>query len=67
VVLAVPVCSDTGYDALAKEADEVVCLNCPPDFRAVGMWYVDFSQTTDAEVIELLERSRQPVEDGYLG
>jgi putative phosphoribosyl transferase len=61
VVLAVPVCSDTGYDALSQEADEVVCIVCPPDFRAVGMWYVDFSQTTDEEVVNLLEQNRQRI------
>ena len=38
--------------------DEVVCARTPALFSAVGLWYRDFSQTTDDEVRELLERSR---------
>jgi putative phosphoribosyl transferase len=36
--------------------DEIVCAITPPDFGSVGEWYADFSQTTDAEVRELLGR-----------
>jgi predicted phosphoribosyltransferase len=35
-------------------ADDVVCAFSPEPFRAVGLWYADFSQTTDAEVRQLL-------------
>jgi putative phosphoribosyl transferase len=38
-----------------------VCAVTPEPFRGVGMWYNDFSQTTDEEVRELLERARQNV------
>lgn len=56
VVVAVPVaaastCSDFRAEG---EADEVVCLRTPEPFQAVGLWYEDFSQTTDEEVHELL-------------
>ncbi|MBZ4016844.1 phosphoribosyltransferase [Streptomyces purpurogeneiscleroticus] len=54
VVLAVPVASPTTAAALAQEADEVVCLSKPPDFRAVGEWYEDFTQVSDEHVIEAL-------------
>ena len=39
------------------DADEVVCAKTPEPFFAVGYWYKDFSQTSDAEVSELLERA----------
>ncbi len=57
VVLAVPVGSRQAVERLRPEADEVVCLNVPADLRAVGAWYRDFGQTSDAEVAELLERA----------
>ena len=57
VVLAVPVGSQQAVELLRGEADDVVCLEAPPDFRAVGAWYRTFGQTSDAEVGELLERA----------
>ena len=54
VIVAVPVGAATTCDELATEADEVVCPLRPPDFRAVGLWYEDFTQTTDDEVQDLL-------------
>lgn len=56
VVLAVPVSSRQALERLAPEADEIVCLQAPRDFRAVGVWYRDFDQTSDATVADLLER-----------
>jgi predicted phosphoribosyltransferase len=38
--------------------DEIICAATPKRFYGVGQWYDDFSQTTDEEVSELLERSR---------
>jgi predicted phosphoribosyltransferase len=54
VVVAVPVADPDVCEALRGVADEVVCLSTPKPFRAVGVWYEDFSQTTDDEVRELL-------------
>lgn len=54
LVLAVPVSSRQAVTNLRSEADDVVCVHTPPRFQAVGSWYSDFQQTTDAEVIELL-------------
>jgi putative phosphoribosyl transferase len=58
VVLAVPVAAPDSVDRLARVADLVVAVHTPAGFRAVGSWYDDFSQTTDAEVLDLLERAR---------
>jgi predicted phosphoribosyltransferase len=54
LILAVPVCSRQAQDALASEADTVVCLHAPEQFTAVGLWYEDFHQLTDADVVEIL-------------
>jgi putative phosphoribosyl transferase len=64
IIVAVPVADPEVCAALRREADEVVCLFTPRNLRAVGLWYEDFSQTTDDEVRELLERARQPVAHG---
>lgn len=58
VVVAVPVGAPETCDALRAVADVVVCLETPDPFRAVGLWYQDFSQTTDDEVHALLDRAR---------
>jgi len=54
VVVAVPVGAVETCRTLAALADEVVCLATPEPFDAVGLWYRDFSQTTDDEVCEIL-------------
>jgi putative phosphoribosyl transferase len=54
LVIAVPVGSADTCDSLRSDADEVVCLSTPSPFRAVGLWYEDFSETRDAEVRDLL-------------
>ena len=59
LVLAVPVCPPRTARLLAPEVDDLLCLHTPQDFYAVGLWYRDFEQTTDEEVIELLERARR--------
>ncbi len=58
VVLAVPVCAPDSQVRLGAIADRVVCLAAPQAFRAVGVWYDDFSPTTDSEVLELLALAR---------
>ena len=50
LVLAAPVCAPPARDALAHDADTVICLSEPAGFRAVGQWYTDFTQLTDADV-----------------
>lgn len=55
-VVAVPVAPAQIVADLGAEADEFVALATPSDMRAIGLWYDDFSQTSDAEVRLLLER-----------
>jgi predicted phosphoribosyltransferase len=58
VILAVPVAPAEAVRRLSAEADEVICLATPEPFWAVGQWYQSFPQTSDHEVIRLLEESR---------
>jgi putative phosphoribosyl transferase len=55
IVVAVPVAAAQTCDELAEEVDDLVCAVTPEPFRAVGMWYADFSQTDDDEVRDLLD------------
>ena len=59
LVLAVPVAPEETIDEMKALADEVICLAMPEPFQAVGLHYVDFTQTRDAEVIGLMDRSRE--------
>ncbi|MCZ2201845.1 phosphoribosyltransferase [Cylindrospermopsis raciborskii] len=54
IVVAIPVASASTYRELESEVDEVVCLQTPEFFSAIGFWYEDFSQTSDQEVCEIL-------------
>lgn len=58
IIFAAPICSRDGADALRRVVDEVVCLECPEKFQAVGLWYEDFSPTSDAEVLECLRSAK---------
>ena len=58
IIVAVPVGAPETCQELAAIADEVVCARTPEPFSAVGLWYTDFSQTTDAEVRQLLQEHR---------
>jgi erythromycin esterase-like protein/predicted phosphoribosyltransferase len=60
VVVAVPIAAPEVCEALRAVADEVVCVATPRPMHAVGLWYEDFSQTSDEEVRELLARARRP-------
>jgi predicted phosphoribosyltransferase len=57
IVVAVPVGAADTCAEFKEIADEVICARTPDPFLAVGLWYGDFSQTTDAEVRALLRRS----------
>jgi putative phosphoribosyl transferase len=57
IVVAVPVSSVETCDEFRAEVDDIVCAVTPQPFHGVGMWYEDFSQTTDDEVRELLARA----------
>jgi putative phosphoribosyl transferase len=55
IVVAVPVAAEETCDAFREVIDEIFCEITPKPFDAVGLWYEDFTQTTDEEVRELLE------------
>ncbi|MGH9219695.1 MAG: phosphoribosyltransferase, partial [Vicinamibacterales bacterium] len=55
IIVAVPVGAPSTCSELSKDADEVVCLRSPEPFVAVGLWYRDFTPTSDAEVRALLD------------
>jgi predicted phosphoribosyltransferase len=59
IVVAVPIAPPETCEELSKEVDEVICAVTPEPFYAVGLWYEDFSQTTDNEVRDLLARSAE--------
>jgi len=54
IVVAVPVAAEATCAEFRNEVDDVVCASTPEPFHAVGLWYADFTQTTDREVHELL-------------
>jgi predicted phosphoribosyltransferase len=67
IVVAVPIGAPETCAGFEREADDVVCVVTPQPFYAVGLWYGDFSQTTDEEVHDLLERAAEgaaPVHQG---
>ncbi|MDD2614427.1 MAG: phosphoribosyltransferase [Methanosarcina sp.] len=58
IVIAVPTAAPDTCEIFRKEVDEIICLATPEPFYGVGAWYEDFSQTTDKEVCELLDKAR---------
>lgn len=59
LIIAVPVAAAQTCDEFRAEVDDIVCAMTPEPFHAVGLWYDDFSQTTDEEVEELLRVHRR--------
>jgi len=64
IVVAVPVAPLSTCFELRRDVDEVVCPLSPGDFDGVSRWYEDFSQTTDEEVRELLEKTYSQAASG---
>lgn len=60
IIFAAPVCAADSARRLADETDAVVCASIPPFFQAVGEFYADFAQTTDAEVLAILNQWARP-------
>ena len=58
IVVAAPIASPGSVGRLHRDADEVIVLDHPAAFRAIGEFYDDFSQTTDEEVMEIVDRGR---------
>jgi putative phosphoribosyl transferase len=59
IVIAVPVAAPETCEQFRQIVDEIICAYTPEDFSAVGRWYEDFSQVSDEEVRDLLQRSRE--------
>jgi putative phosphoribosyl transferase len=57
IMVAVPVASAQACQEFRDQVDQIVCAATPEPFNAVGLWYEDFSQTSDREVRELLDRA----------
>jgi predicted phosphoribosyltransferase len=64
LVAAAPVMSGSAHRALSREADACIVVATPEPFYGVGQWYRDFNQTSDAEVIALLQRAAAPRHPG---
>jgi|SRR5919112_3552780 predicted phosphoribosyltransferase len=62
IVVAVPTASPETCDELRTDVDDVICAVTPEPFYAVGLWYEDFSQTSDEEVRDLLARAARESE-----
>jgi predicted phosphoribosyltransferase len=67
LVVAVPVSSAETCNEFRREVDEIVCAVTPEPFRGVGLWYEDFSQTTDEQVRELLGRASKSLAPRAIG
>jgi putative phosphoribosyl transferase len=59
IIVAVPITPPEAVELIKKEADEIIYLEAPLLFGAVGAFYKEFGQTTDEEVIELLKKSEK--------
>jgi putative phosphoribosyl transferase len=66
IIVAVPVAAPESAELLREQVDELVCPFMPAMLVAIGQWYVDFGQTPDQEVIDLLSRAWHR-EDGRTG
>jgi putative phosphoribosyl transferase len=62
IVVAVPTASPETCERLKEEVDDVICAVTPEPFYAVGLWYENFSQTSDEEVRDLLARASTETE-----
>jgi predicted phosphoribosyltransferase len=69
IVVAVPTAAPETCEMLEREVDAIICAVTPEPFYGVGMWYADFSQTTDEEVKAYLRRAAEEVSDlsGHAG
>ena len=59
IVVAVPVAAASTCQEFREEVDQIICATTPEPFYGVGQWYENFSQTTDEEVRDLLDRAAQ--------
>lgn len=67
LVLAVPLCARSAERALRAEDIEVFCLHMPEDLGAIGLWYEEFAQLSDLDVLTYLHRARERAMHGDSG
>lgn len=67
LILAVPVAAPETAEAFRPVVDDLVCLTTPHDLQAIGFWYEDFGQVSDAEVLVWLERARHATDRAIAG
>lgn len=63
-MVGVPIAAPQTCAQLAEGVDEIVCAHTVEPFMAVGLWYRDFTATTDEEVSRLLEEAQTPAAAG---
>jgi predicted phosphoribosyltransferase len=66
IVVAAPVAAAETCAKLRPLVDQVICVRTPDPFVAVGLWYEDFSETTDAEIHEILAAAGSPSAAGTI-
>jgi putative phosphoribosyl transferase len=59
IIIAVPVAAEQTCDEFRSDVDKIICAHTPEPFISVGMWYEDFSQTTDEDVQQLLKLAQE--------
>jgi predicted phosphoribosyltransferase len=59
IIVAVPVASQSAVQMVSKEADELIALKTPPDFSGVGVYYENFNDVSEQEVLLYLEKLRE--------
>lgn len=63
IIVAVPVGAAESFEKLRSDVDDIICLRTPEPFYAVGTWYVNFTQTSDDDVIRLLDDAAQETKE----
>lgn len=59
IIFAAPVCAKDSMEQIKKYADETICLLVVENLQAIGLWYDNFNQVSDSEVLDLLEKAKK--------
>lgn len=59
IITALPVCAPESLQSIRRQVEDVICLYQPADFISVGLWYRDFTQVSDEEVVALLKSANR--------
>lgn len=61
IIVGVPVCAEESLKDISSQVTNIICLYTPKNFYAVGNWYGTFSQVTDKQVLEILQKAKSKV------